>query len=386
MKKVGARKTQIMKKITAYIMMLFLVIGVIGSNGMSIEAKAATTVVYDAASMPTFSSRTAQSVADKYAEGRYSTSTYINSDRNSWFETPSSTSNPYSAGVASADTHRAMSDMTNFYRWLVGVDEFDGVSQHSDSLQAQALIRNFQFAHGVSDEYKPSDMSQELWDEGSVLAHNILARGYTPQGAITGWLNEGYRPSSQTWDTLGHRYALIGVNVSGVQFGYSGSVAIGDCDYEYNNTYKEAISAFPAPGYMPNNAVYPSECAWTVDFDTTKVKAVEEDTVEIKVTNLTTGASYTCSNGNGMAQVSGSGVAFVQPTDNTSTYYTDSYFVEVTGLTDSATGNPAVVRYTVKFFDVAALAKAPVTNASAVKTDYIILYIRHLVTQRVLRR
>ncbi len=360
------------KRIIAWLVSLVLVASIISSDYMSIGVKAATTVVYDANNMSTFSSRTAQSVANKYSQYRYSTNTYNNGDRNSWFTTMPSTSNPYSAGVASADTHKAMSDMTNFYRWLVGVDEFDVASQHSDSLQAQALIRNFQFSHSVSVENKPSDMSQELWDEGSVLAHNILARGYTPQGAITGWLNEGYRPSSQTWDTLGHRYALIGVNVSDVQFGYSGSVAIGDCNYEYDNTYKEAISAFPAPGYMPNNTVYPSECAWTVNFDTTKVKAVEVDSVEVKVTNLTTGNSYICSNGNDMAQVNGSSVAFVQPTDNTGTYYTDSYAVEITGLTDSATGNPAIVRYTVKFFDVANLAASPVVSASAVKTNYII--------------
>ncbi len=361
-----------MKRIIACFMTLILVISVISSDYMSIGVKAASIVVYDADDMSTFSSRTAQSVADKYSEYRYSTSTYNNGDRNTWFSTMSSTSNPYEAGVASDDTHKAMTDMTNFYRWLVGVDTFDGVSQHSDSLQAQALIRNFHFAHSVSDDYKPSDMSQELWDEGKILDHNILARGYTPQGAITGWLNEGYSTYNGTWDTLGHRYALIGVNVSNVQFGYSGSVAIGACNYEYNNAYKEAISAFPAPGYMPNNSIYPSECAWTVDFDTTKVKAVDVDLVEVKVTNLTTGASYTCSNGNDMAQVNNSGIAFVQPSDNTGSYYTDNYAVEVTGLTDTATGNPAIVKYTVKFFDVASLASAPVVSASAVKTNYVI--------------
>ena len=360
------------KRILAIFISFFMVLSIVCSDYLSIGARAATTVVYDAADMPTFSQRTAKEVAEQYSKYCYGEQTYSNGDRETWFSVNSSTSSPYAAGVASEGTHKAMTNMTNFYRWLVGVDTLNGVSQHSDSLQAQALIRNFQFAHVVSDENKPEDMSQELWDEGAPCKHNILAMGYFPQGAITGWINEGYSLSNGTWGTLGHRYSLIGVGVSDVQFGFSGSVAIGTSQYGYNDGYKEAISAFPAPGYTPNNVVFPGMCAWTVNFDTTKVKAVEEDLVEVKVTNLSTGASYTCSHGNDKAQVNGSSVAFVQPSDNTESYYTDSYAVEITGLTDSATGNPAVVRYTVNFFDVASLATAPVKSASAVKSNFII--------------
>ena len=59
-------------------------------------------------------------------------------------------------------------------------------------MQAQALDRNFEFNHFTSNSSKPSDMSQEMWDEGYDCTHNILAWGYTPQGAIVGWMNEGY--------------------------------------------------------------------------------------------------------------------------------------------------------------------------------------------------
>ena len=360
------------KRIMACFISLVMVLGIISSEYMYIDVKADDTVIYDADQMDTFAGRTAQEVADKYSAYRYSTLTYENGNRTTWFSEPSSTENPYAAGVLTEDTHKAMTDMTNFYRWLVGVKTFDGVSQHSDSLQAQALVRNFQFAHYVSSDSKPADMSQELWDAGAPCNHNILAIGYTPQGAITGWMNEGYRVDSGTWDTLGHRYTLIGVGISDVQFGYSGSVAIGDINGYADTTYNEAISAFPAPGYMPNNVVYPYECAWAVDFDTTKVKAVDEASVSVKVTNLTTGASYSCTEANNLARVSSSGVSFAQPSDNTGSYYTDSYAVEVTGLTDTATGKTAIVRYTVRFFDAAKQAAAPVVSASAVKTNYII--------------
>ena len=85
-----------------------------------------------------------------------------------------------------------MTAMTNFYRWLSGLNSLKNSSTHSDSLQVQALVRNFEFSHWVSDSSKPADMSDEMWNAGAPCRHNILARGYTPQGAITGWMNEGY--------------------------------------------------------------------------------------------------------------------------------------------------------------------------------------------------
>ena len=177
------------KRIMACLISLVMVMSIIGSEYAYIDVKADDTVVYDADQVATFAGRSAQEVADKYSAYRYSTQTYANGDRSTWFSEPSSTENPYAAGVLTEDTHKAMTDMTNFYRWLVGVETFDGVAQHSDSLQAQALVRNFQFAHYVSDDNKPEDMSQEMWDAGAPCTHNILAIGDTPHGAITVGMN-----------------------------------------------------------------------------------------------------------------------------------------------------------------------------------------------------
>lgn len=65
-------------------------------------------------------------------------------------------------------------------------------------------------------------MSSELWEKGFECAHNILAMGYTPNGSITGWLNEGYylnATSGDKWDTIGHRNALLYSTSSTILFG-----------------------------------------------------------------------------------------------------------------------------------------------------------------------
>lgn len=309
------------------------------------------TVVFDADELETFKNRTFQDVVDQYSVARLAGETYQNDNRSSWYDIASSTVSPYEAGRITEDTHKAMTAMTNFYRWLVGVEPLKNVSQHSDSLQAQALVRNFEFNHFVSSSSKPADMSDELWNFGAPCNHNILARGYTPRGAITGWMNEGYSLYSNTWDTVGHRYAIIGGSLSDIQFGYSGYIAIG-AENSFQNRMTEPFAAFPAPGYMPENLIYPRQSAWSIQLNTSMVFVPDSSGVEVKVTNLSTGKSYSCTEGNGLAQVGSSSVIFVQPSDFSGSYYTDSYRVEISGLQDKASGVSAKIQYTTQFVDI----------------------------------
>ena len=153
------------------------------SDGVGELFSSGDTIVYDADEMEPFKSRTLKEVADEYAKTRYAGATYSNSDSSTWYQEPCSTSAPYAAGVLTQDTHTTMTAMTNFYRWLSGLNSLKNSSTHSDSLQVQALVRNFEFSHWVSDSSKPADMSDEMWNAGAPCRHNILARGYTPQGA-----------------------------------------------------------------------------------------------------------------------------------------------------------------------------------------------------------
>ncbi|OUP86200.1 hypothetical protein B5F07_02600 [Lachnoclostridium sp. An169] len=326
-------------------------------------------VIYDASEISPFKDRTLQDVADHYSAARYAGETYIDSDSSTWYSTPSSTSAPYAAGVLTEDTHEAMTAMTNFYRWLVGVPELTATSQHSDSLQAQALDRNFEFDHFISNSSKPEDMDEDLWNEGFACDHNILARWYTPQGAITGWINEGYSTYYQEWDTLGHRYALIGSDCSDVQFGYSGSIAIGK-NVSSQNTMETPFAAFPAPGYMPTSLVSPSSSAWSVELNNAAVTVEDSSAVVITITNLSTGEAYQRTEADGTAQVSNWTISFVQPPADER--YSGEYTVEITGLTDAVTGKAAVIRYTTNFIDITETAASYITEAAGDISQYVI--------------
>lgn len=341
------------------------------SDGVGELFSSGDTIVYDADEMESFKSRTLKEVADEYAKARYAGATYSNSDSSTWYQEPCSTSAPYAAGVLTQDTHTAMTAMTNFYRWLSGLNSLKNSSTHSDSLQVQALVRNFEFSHWVSDSSKPADMSDEMWNAGAPCRHNILARGYTPQGAITGWMNEGYSLRSQSWDTTGHRYALIEASLSDVQYGFSGGIAIG-ADVASGNTSDLPFSAFPAPGYMPSRLVSPSSSAWSVRINKNTLKIADSTKVTAVLTNLNTGNSYECTKENGKLRVSGVEIDMVQPSDYSGSRYTDSYRVQITGLQDAATGSEAQISYTTRFADITEKMPSYVTSVTADAREYVI--------------
>lgn len=341
------------------------------SDGVGELFSSGDTIVYDADEMEPFKSRTLKEVADEYAKARYAGATYSNSDSSTWYQEPCSTSAPYAAGVLTQDTHTAMTAMTNFYRWLSGLNSLKNSSTHSDSLQVQALVRNFEFSHWVSDSSKPADMSDEMWNAGAPCRHNILARGYTPQGAITGWMNEGYSLRSQSWDTTGHRYALIEASLSDVQYGFSGGIAIG-AGVASGNTSDLPFSAFPAPGYMPSRLVSPSSSAWSVRINKNTLKIADSTKVTAVITNLNTGNSYKCTKENGKLRVSGVEIDMVQPSDYSGSRYTDSYRVQITGLQDAATGSEAQISYTTRFADITEEMPSYVTSVTADAREYVI--------------
>ena len=187
-------------------------------------------------------------------------------------------------------------------------------------------------------------------------------------------MNEGYSLSNGTWDTTGHRMALISPQYSSVQFGYSGHVSIGKICESRNTGYTEPFSAFPAAGYMPDNVVYPDECVWSTYLNKDYVKVQNPGNVLITVKNLTTGESYTCKSSDSTASISTSTIDFVQPKDATNHKYVDNYSVTITGLKDVKTGDDATIKYEVKFFDVSQLAQSYVKSVSPEGFSKLVVY------------
>ena len=338
----------------------------------TINAEAASTVVYNGDTMTEFSSRTAQSVAKKYTDAYYAGASYVDNDPSTYYSTPAAVEKaPYNQGVLTADTLKCMQEMTNFYRWLVGNKTLAADCKPNASLQYQALDRNFQFDHIISNDSKPADMPQSLWDKGFKCDHNVISIGFTPLGAIKGWVNEGYElyPQGSTtpkWTELGHRVSMLHPDHTDQQFGYSGNVGVGKADPSTSVSSYQPFYAFPSPGFVPSDCITAENCAWSVAPYKGKIVVKDQSKVKVTVTNLTTNESYTCTKENGKLKFEGNDfIGFVQPTDfNKKTMkYEANYKVVVTGLTDKATSNPAQIQYTVKFFDAKDHAASAVTKA-----------------------
>ena len=318
----------------ARIVSLLAVLALVLALVLVLAARAETAVI-DGNTLEVYASRSREEIGRHYGQALAVGETYADRQTDTYYQVPASMTAPYDAGVLTPDTHAAMTAMTNYYRWLVGAQPLQSASVHSDGLQAGALVRNWSWGHQVDDSKKPEDMSQELWDLGAGVWHNILAWGMTPRGAITGWLDEGYDLNSQEWDTVGHRQSLIGAEVSDLQFGYAGHIAIGVINGS-KNALQAPFAAFPAPGWMPLQALSASYSAWTLELNSAALKATDQ--VAVTVTDLATGASYQCTEANGKLTGSGT-LAFVQPGNGEQSRYADgqSFRVDVTGLQDAVT-------------------------------------------------
>ena len=350
-----------------------------GMNTNIINVKAAT-VNYDYKDT-IFGQRTKEEVVKEYSKGLNSgNDTYDPEKKSTYYSKPASIENPYDPGVLTNDTLAAMEGMTNFYRYLAGVESLQEKCTQNESLQYQALDRNFYFDHYISNSAKPEDMSDELWEKGYKCDHNIIAKGYTPSGAIYGWMNEGYNLKTKSWDTLGHRYALIAPQYSNIQFGYCGHVTIGKNCESKNPRQTEPFSAYPQAGYMPSNLVEAQKCAWSVQLNAQKLKISDISNVVVKVTNISTNKSYECTLKDGTARLassfpsSSSVLQFVQPSDATNGRYKDNYKVEITGLTDVATNEEASISYEIKFFDANELAESYVKRVKPTQFSKLVIY------------
>ncbi|MGN0591675.1 MAG: dockerin type I domain-containing protein [Ruminococcus sp.] len=346
--------------LTAIVFMMLQMITLL-IKGISVGA--ADTVVYDAQEIPAFADRTIQEVSDQYSAALYAGESYVNYDSSTWYVREPSFEAPYDAGEITQDTHTTMVAMTDFFRWLMGNRPLLKESQHSEQLQAGALVRNYHFSHSVDASYKPGDMSDTLWQYGADCEHNILAGGYTPQGSIGGWMNEGYSVEYESWGTIGHRAMMMDMYLSDIQYGFSGTVAIGDT-VSRENQPNAPFAAYPAPGYMPSSLVNPTTCAWSVQLDRDVMEVDDVYDVTVTITNLNTGETWTRIADDETLMSSYGCLAFVQPMDYGSGGYTDSYEVVLDGLLDAATGAAAEIRYTVKFFDITEYAMSRVDEVN----------------------
>ncbi|EDS75040.1 bacterial Ig-like domain-containing protein [Thomasclavelia spiroformis DSM 1552] len=278
---------------------------------------------------------------------------------------------PYDGGKLKEEVHQAMTDLTNFYRWLAGVNPYENVSSHDQNLQNFAVIETLYFnATGSLNHYsgssnlwsKPNDMSDEFW-QSAFAPNKIIAYGSSPQASIEQWFEEGYNQRQNAFNTTGHRDMLLSYQTTGMTFAYTDRMAIGR--QLGGETMNLPCTAYPAPGPYPNISLNPEETAWSIELNDQQLSYDNINDITIKVTNLTTNESYECTaKNNKLTTVSyGYGFAFAQPEVNTDTYV-DSYKIEILGLKD-LNENDKIVTYQTDLFDPATML-----SSNVVKVDY----------------
>lgn len=362
------------RKIVALLLVLAMIVMVLPTPVLNV--KGADNII-NLNELAPFKGRTKQEVAAKYQNVKIDEYYDYGTNEDYYKEKPSLVA-PYAGGELKEEVHQAMSNMVNYYRWLAGVDKYEQRSVHNDRLQAGAVIQNLyckaegKLTHNLATDWsKPDNMDQYFWNIGAYANHNIIAYNYTPQGAIEGWFNEGYNIENKSFDTIGHRKALLSYTTTGADFGYAGDIAYGLIKSQ--GTTDLPCVAYPAPGAYPSNNIDPKVTAWSVELNLDKLSYNSLNDVTIRVTNLTTNKSYDCTKANNKLIESDDQegqLVFVQPTISTSNYE-DSYKVEILGLKDDS-GNTSVVEYQIDFFDIDTLVPSTVDHVS---TDCLNVYM-----------
>lgn len=345
-----------MKKMISMLLAVLMLASLL--TGLVPKAAAADPVVYTAGSNPWFA-RSKQDVVARYKAMLDVGSAYDNENEQSWYARMYSAVAPYDQGVLKQDTLDAMMAMTNYLRWLSGTNPLPTDIHNEDELQRGALIRNFDFNHVVNCDSpkKPADMDQSFWNAGCAVYHNILCSGSSPRDAIVRWLNEGFFHDAddyfRTLGGIGHRMAILGSERGSLHYGYAKKVAIGYYGLGASE-WNDAFAAFPAPGPMPKELLVAGSSAWSVEPNKT-VFSFEEAQLEVIVTDLQTGESYTCNAADNTLYVDQNAIAFLQPEplrDRVVTYPDNTWSVTVRGLTEVKTGKPAEIRYEVELFSM----------------------------------
>ena len=355
-----------LKKVFSIFLALVLSITMLSSYVMTLKAD---NNVINLNELEPFKGRTKEEVTEKYDIAKKDE--YYNRGNNDYYEIIPSLVAPYDGGKLKTEVHQAMTDLTNFYRWLAGVNPYENISSHDQNLQNFAVIETLYFnATGSLNHYpgssnlwsKPNNMSDEFW-QSAFAPNNIIAYGSSPQAAIEQWFEEGYNQRQNAFNTTGHRDMLLSYQTTGMTFAYTDRMAIGR--QLGGGTMNLPCTAYPAPGPYPNISLNPEETAWSIELNDQQLSYDNINDITIKVTNLTTNESYECTaKNNKLTTVSyGYGFAFAQPKVNADTYV-DSYKIEILGLKD-LNKNDKIVTYQTDLFDPATML-----SSNVVKVDY----------------
>lgn len=320
------------------------------------EGKAETTgeVTYDAAEFEAFAGRTEEETAQKYVEARYAAQGYEESDTTSFYEKQPSFEAPYHPGLLSRDTLKTMISMCNYYRYLVGNEATEGttgqfeVADLWDTYQSQAYLWSF-----VSESQRPEGFPEEKWGRPATSYYEH-AVGMSPLEGIRNCINTTTSSMDRnTVYTYSGRNDILSPYSSWIRMGFSGVHFVEQATTDYTREKTMPFYSFPSEGYMPNDLLAVKEVAWNVKINKDYMTIPTETDITVTITQRESGEEFVRSTAEGTAYANDENIFFSEPADENMTVYEGTYDVEVSGLSDVATGKAAKICYTVNFFDSA---------------------------------
>lgn len=269
------------------------------------------------------------------------------------FATQPSTVAPYSLGAISAESQQMGVDITNFIRYVAGLN-YNVVwdQEKADSLQAISLVSALHrtLSHRPT---QPSGLSDELYALAVAGQSSNLSSGYNNlfRNIVHGWMAD---EDESNRSTLAHRAAFLTKGMSGVTFGRVSTYSAMTCTTDYYEQSTSQGIAWPAHN-MPIN-LYSTDYPWSFSYEPI------EDSVAITVTltRLNDGKEWFFSDNelesDGFYRSSFSNKVIFVP--NVPGVHGDVYHVQVNG--------GATASYMVNFFNVTAVDTSGVTSLTPV--------------------
>ena len=286
---------------------------------------------------------------------------------------------PYAIGQVNPDYLESGLHYLNFLRQLAGLSPVT----LSDHLNVQAqygavlLAANDVLSHTPD---KPADMDSAFFRMGAnaCAAGNLSMRyGYAPetllQSALQGHMDED---SALNRLDLGHRRWLLNPELGKVGFGIAASatgrqyIAVPVTDRSSTVAQPPCV-LWPAEGEFPNNVFSPGT-PWSISLDDKRFSTPVESLLQVTVTRHRDGKVFHPALLDGQAQLneegsyllvstkaygSGSCISFsIGKTELGADSYLGEYTVKLSGLF-TRQGQPAVIEYTVNFFDAEQLSQ-----------------------------
>lgn len=349
-----------------------------------------TAVTYDMDSLATSAKHTKEEIAQRYTRLQGT----IVSEANFMKTAPSmpprevTTNCVFAGGQMSDASHRYLTELVNYYRYLIGVPEFSQNSAHSDSLQAAAVVRfynptiNPAFS-GVHSQMPSSFFELGTKDSINVFSQILNAGSYSSMAEVGiryGLINVGIATDSSTKQNyvsnIQTRQELLSYKVQGMNFGYVSNSLVGLSTGKSGSATDHAYM-FPSAGYFPNEAIDPTTTSWSFELNPNEFGSQNSSNLKVTVQNITKGTdAYECTFANKkLIAGGGDAYAFEAPTDYILKKYRDNYQVTITGLKNKS-GEAVTIKYTVKFFDVNECYQTSVkevrliTGSDAIFIDY----------------